>query len=334
MPNGWEKLGASLAGISDSNREDIRTKTMNALAQRDYNVERAKGAIMKQRELERLGESLAGIDGITNPEAYAGVARSGVNLNQVLGAAAKQQQMGFRQAAVDAPTFGDANRQLMGVASGPQAVAAIQGNTTLGNRFVEGGDVRGPTALGQSMIDRNADTGQAALIRANRPPASRSSGGGAGGPTKADLDRIRIESSTAEAELKAAANDLASERVRRDPTKAAEAQARADKATQKLLEIRSKYGVGGGQSGPQLSEALIPANGNYTLDASLPPQLQEEAIRINGGRQPSTIIQPGFQPFEEQFPEAQMHKLKEGEVTTFGNGQRWMLKGGKPVRVG
>ncbi len=38
-------------------------------------------------------------------------------------------------------------------------------------------------------------------------------------------------------------------------------------------------------------------------------------------------------PAAPALPPAAVSQLKEGEVTTFANGQKWTLRGGKPVQV-
>jgi len=184
--SGWAKLGEALAGTSDARRADIEAKTINALASRDANVARAKIGMMKARDQAALGDYFRQI-GMENPEALAGVGRSGVNLNTITGGTGKLQEQRFRQAAVDAATGGDyggANSQLMGVANGPVALPSVQGGMLLGNRLVPGGGDVSVTPVGQAQIGADNARGQAALIRANRPPASRSSGGGSSGAPK------------------------------------------------------------------------------------------------------------------------------------------------------
>lgn len=194
--NGWAKLGAALAGVSDADRADIRAKTINALAATDYNVERAKGAIMKQRELERLGDTFGGMD-IANAPDVANAVRAGVNLNQVYGGLEKKQKMGFRQQAVDAPDWDTANRAALGFGSGPVKLANVQGNTLINNAYQTGGGGVSATPLGESLIAKNAaqaalanTRGQAALITANRPRA----GGGSAAPKLDPVSKREFES--------------------------------------------------------------------------------------------------------------------------------------------
>lgn len=75
--------------------------------------------------------------------------------------------------------------------------------------------------------------------------------------------------------------------------------------------------------------------------------LNEQAIALRSDLVNQAREDSGFEPmdvgrFRAQplpasgggaLPEAARKALREGQVTTFGNGQRWTLRGGKPVRV-
>lgn len=52
--------------------------------------------------------------------------------------------------------------------------------------------------------------------------------------------------------------------------------------------------------------------------------------KLLGNATPAT---PGLTPSAPALPPAAVSQLKEGEVTTFGNGQKWTLSGGKPAQV-
>ena len=97
--SGWGKLGQALAGVSDADRADIEAKTVNALANRDANVARARLAMSKARADSRLGSRLTEI-GIENGEAMADLERAGVNYNQLTSGMGNRQEQGFRENAV------------------------------------------------------------------------------------------------------------------------------------------------------------------------------------------------------------------------------------------
>jgi len=199
MANGWAKLGEALAGVSPAKQAEIEAKTINALATRDANIARTKQAIMKTRELEGLGNSFRDF-GIVNPEAAANISRAGINPRNITGAQGDLQAQGFRQAAVDAATAGDfgaGNAQLMGVARGPVEIPKVVGGVMLGNRLVEGGGGMTVTPVGAAQIGADNARGQAALIRANKPAASRSGGGSTAAPKLSDIDKLRLKSATA-----------------------------------------------------------------------------------------------------------------------------------------
>lgn len=196
MANGWAKLGEALAGVSPAKQAEIEAKTINALATRDANIARTKQAIMKTRELEGLGNSFRDF-GIVNPEAAANISRAGINPRNITGAQGDLQAQGFRQAAVDAPTWDEANVQLRGVARGPVEIPKVVGGVMLGNRLVEGGGGMTVTPVGAAQIGADNARGQAALIRANKPAASRSGGGSTAAPKLSDIDKLRLKSATA-----------------------------------------------------------------------------------------------------------------------------------------
>ncbi|MGP1666462.1 MAG: hypothetical protein ACTS5I_11250 [Rhodanobacter sp.] len=292
MPNGWEKLGEALAGVSSADREDIRTKTINALAARDYNVERAKGAIMKQRELESLGETFREL-GIDSAEAVANAERAGVNLNTMYGGLEKRQTMGYKAAARDqaaAGNFGGANAELFGVTNTPQALAAVQGGMLLGNRFVEGGDIRGPTDVGQSTIRANDARAQASLITANKPRSS----GGSSGVKLSESDKKRRDH-----ELRGIEKQIDSIRSLHGnpPSESAsplrkakykEAMDQLDVLQQQWNETMDRY------DGKVVTSGMEPQGGiPYTVGADIPPEMVAEITRANGGLPPlSAAVAP------------------------------------------
>lgn len=193
MPNGWERLGDALAGTSGARRADIEAKTVNALAQRDTNVARARDALAKSEALASLGTYFADLE---DPENLAGVARSGVNINTLYSGVGQQQKNRFRQGAVDAATagdFGGANAQLFGVASGPVEIPKVSGGMLLSNRLIPGGGDVSVTPVGQSTIRANDARAQASIINANKP---RSSGGGgrSGAPKLGEIEKMRMTS--------------------------------------------------------------------------------------------------------------------------------------------
>ena len=201
--NGWERLGQALAGTSPARQEEIRQRTLNAMAQTDYNLARSRKAVQEQVKRESLGDAFAQIMADDpNARAYADVRLAGVNLNELTNATGNIQKQGFhsdaRDAAVRMMGADNPNSHVFGLTKTPQAFPTIQGGMLLSNRLVPGGGDVSTTAVGQSQIGRNNATGQAALIRANRAPASR--GGGSSAASKmSEIDKIR---------LKAAMDDL------------------------------------------------------------------------------------------------------------------------------
>lgn len=237
--NGWQRLGEALAGASPARREEIRQQTLNALAQTDYNLARSRKAVQEQVKRESLGETFAQImPDVAAARHYADASLAGVNLNELTNAAGNIQEQGFRGSAVDAATAGDwggANAQLMGVANAPVALPTVQGGMLISNRLVPGGGEVSTTPVADSQISRNLAQGQAALIRANRPPAAR---GGAGGePKLGELDKIRLQNAMKDIEpmIAAARNELLANQGAAPGSAGA---ARAEAAQRRLADLQ------------------------------------------------------------------------------------------------
>lgn len=252
MPNGWERLGDALAGTSGARRADIEAKTVNALAQRDTNVARARAALAKSEALASLGTYFADLD---DPENLAGIARSGVNINTLYSGVGQQQKNRFRQGAVDAATagdFGGANAQLFGVASGPVEIPKVAGNMLLSNRLIPGGGDVTVTPIGQSQIRANDARAQASIINANKP---RASGGGRSGaaPKLSEIEKMRLQAElkALEPQLQAALDEVArNQGATAGPgvRKLADAQARVAELQAAQQAIFDKYE--GGMAAP------------------------------------------------------------------------------------
>ena len=350
--NGWAKLGAALAGVSDADRADIRAKTINALAATDYNVERAKGAIMKQRELERLGDTFGGMD-IANAPDVANAVRAGVNLNQVYGGLEKQQKMGFRQQAVDAPDWDTANRAALGFGSGPVKLANVQGNTLINNAYQTGGGGVSATPLGESMIAENAaqaalanTRGQAALITANRPRA----GGGSAAPKLDPVSKREFES--ADKLLNEREKALRAQTVGASTSPAAVARRQAIDAELQAIQAdrQALYGKFRSQlAGDGLGNTFADAAGSElgVIEAEIGrPLTQAEKSQIAAGTfeltvpapgaaTPAVEARPGGYDFAAELPAKALDAVRSagGAPVTFKNGSTWIFRDGQPIRV-
>ena len=215
MPNGWNKLGEALAGIHPARREEIRQQTLQGLARTDSSLANARMDLEKAKHFSQdaLGQYFIDIgsdDPVAAARAQAGVALSGVNYNGLQSGLGERQKQGFRQAAVDAPSWDEANVQLRGLASGPVELPKIAGGVLLGNRFTEGGGKMSVTPVGASTIRANDARAQASIINANKP---RAAGGGRSGaaPKLSEIDKLRLQSElkALEPQLQAALNEVA-----------------------------------------------------------------------------------------------------------------------------
>ena len=291
MPNGWNKLGEALAGIHPARREEIRQQTLQGLARTDSSLAKARMDLEKAKHFSQdsLGGYFLDIDS-EDPEAVArakaGIALSGINYNTLEGGAAKLQEQRFRQAARDAAVEGDhgrANNELWGVASGPVEIPKVSGGMLLSNRYIPGGGDVSVTPIGQSVIDRNAAQGQAAMVRANRPAAS--GGGRAGAPKLSAVDsaRMKAELRIIDAQIDPVLNDIstyAGATAGPGARKLADAEARLAELQRQQQAIFDKYegGMAVKAPAPRLSEMYgveIPAGSNADEMSALIAMNQE-----------------------------------------------------------
>lgn len=203
MANGWDRLGESLAGLSDEKRADIQNKTMAQLAARDSAMANAWTKMDEARYRGGVEDDYAALaDAAATDEdrarAIARVQRGGFNPNTGAGALGKLFEQSVRRQAQEAALAGDmgaANANLFGIASGPQELAKIQGDTVIGNRFVPGGDIRGPTEIGEARIGRLGTQMGADRALAAQRMQPRSSGGGGRAPAAqklSEIDKMRL----------------------------------------------------------------------------------------------------------------------------------------------
>ena len=101
----------------------------------------------------------AALEGLGAPAELAKVFAAGhdpTKLSQYMG---DMQEQGFRGNAASQALAGDwdgANANLMGVANGPQALAAVQGQNLLGNVFLQGGGGVSTTEQGRASMAADA----------------------------------------------------------------------------------------------------------------------------------------------------------------------------------
>lgn len=304
--SGWAKLGEALAGTSPARRADIEAKTMTALAARDAKIAAAKMAMGKARDQAALGDYFKEI-GMENPDAYAGVARSGVNLNTLTRGQGNMQEQAFREAAVEAATKGDwaaGNANMLGVASGPVEIPKVTNGVMLSNRLIPGGGNMTVTPVGEAQIGADNARGQAALIRANRAPASRSGGGSGGGSAKL-TDRQKGQLADIKERKKIVMGVIEATAGAANPASVAE-RTKAERALQELNAAESA--IYDQQEG--LGSRIAPAEPSEVNGVAIPngftPEQFQHAIAINLDRRKSGL---------PDLTEAQMQQLrKTGEV--------------------
>jgi hypothetical protein len=198
----WTRLGILAAGMPAAREDAYRKRLADnlTLGQRGTSLTRDR---MEIEGLEGLGDALiaAGLvpeqAEVVKRNAYG---KSGSDFSASMQGLGHHQEQRFREKGVEAAAGGDwnlANAFGFGFGSGPQELATIQGDVLLGNRFLAGGDMRGPTAVGQARIkDEEASAVRNLASAANYydaaekrvPGGSAGSGGGTfTAPTEASL---------------------------------------------------------------------------------------------------------------------------------------------------
>ncbi len=291
MPNGWNKLGEALAGIHPARREEIRQQTLQGLARTDSSLAKARMDLEKAKHFSQdaLGQYFIDIgsdDPVAAARAQAGVALSGVNYNGLQSGLADRQKMGFRQAAVDAPSWDEANVQLRGLASGPVELPKIAGGVLLGNRFTEGGGEMSVTPVGASTIRANDARAQASIINANKPRAA--GGGRTPGAAKlsaVDSARMKAELKIIDAQIEPLLNVIHNESGATNGPgvrKRAEAEARLAELQAAQKAIFDKYEGGGAPTVPKVPPRASEMFG-IPVPAGMTPEQFAEAIAFNQG---------------------------------------------------
>ncbi|GAB3744793.1 hypothetical protein [Lysobacter olei] len=162
----------------------LQDKLLDARKKRDEEINRA-GA---KDKLVAAGVPVAQAD-LISTLMLGGL---GSNYANTMMGEGRRQEQGFRQSAVDAAKasgdFTDYNAPLLGLENGPVETAKVQDGNILMGMFGDEPAIF-PTEQGRARIEseqalagQRRASGEAALIRANKPPAARSGrSGGADG---------------------------------------------------------------------------------------------------------------------------------------------------------
>jgi hypothetical protein len=142
----WSQLGTALGGsvndaqgqsISFLKGQNLGMQNQHLGAETQAALAQAEERVNKQKALKTLAPMMSKIPGIT-PEmadAAATTLAAGGNVMDMFNAAAKSQEVGFRNAAAAAPTPAGANRQLLNLANGPVDLNQSMGEGTYTDRF-------------------------------------------------------------------------------------------------------------------------------------------------------------------------------------------------------
>lgn len=187
--DGWSRLGSSLASAMSG---EAYGRSYDAAMSRGHELQKkmmeAKIKSDEMRAREELDMRLTQLfpEGSGQAEAASSMLRMGQNFNSITSGYGNIQEQDIRGRALQGVMDGTMNPQtldnLMQVYDGkPRTRAAVQGNTLIDPTIpaaMQGGTI---TGYGQGVLDnaaqRNRDSAAAAMVRANRPLASRVSAG-------------------------------------------------------------------------------------------------------------------------------------------------------------
>ncbi len=167
MATGWGTLGAALGGngAEPAYQEGLAlgAKTQTALAEARKRVDENAA---REQLAQSLGDIFGGTPGPTQNTdqalAYANAARSGVNLGDVFGARAKQQEYDTRARVADTATpEADAQRLLLSLTNGPQETLYKVGGGYADKLHPD----KGLTPLGAALGADTGGGGSAAAIQ-------------------------------------------------------------------------------------------------------------------------------------------------------------------------
>ena len=174
--NGWGMLGQALAG---PNTEQAYQKGQLNAARLGGLLADAQMKVDERLKREEIEASAlrAGI-----PAGHAALLatslRAGFDPTKISGYTGAMQEQGFRGDAVARALAGDwdaSNANLMGVANGPQALASVDGQNLINNRFKEGGGGISTTEQGRAGMAADAARAAASYASANSSNASADS---------------------------------------------------------------------------------------------------------------------------------------------------------------
>jgi len=170
---GWDELGRVLAG--GVNTEAAYQRGQTRAAQLEGLIAQAR---IKKSEADARANLPGALTKLDAPADLATLFAAGIDPRQLSGYTGDVQEQGFRGDAASRALAGDwggANAALMGVANGPQALAAVQGQNLLGNVFLEGGGGISTTEQGRAGIAADAARARASDASAASSYASADS---------------------------------------------------------------------------------------------------------------------------------------------------------------
>lgn len=151
---GWDELGRVLGG--GVNTEAAYQRGQTRAAQLEGLIAQAR---IKKSEADARANLPGALTKLDAPADLATLFAAGIDPRQLSGYTKEVQEQGFRGDAASRALAGDwggANAALMGVASGPQQLAKIEGQNLLSNVFLEGGGGISTTEQGRSSMAADA----------------------------------------------------------------------------------------------------------------------------------------------------------------------------------
>lgn len=172
--SGWGALGAALGGAGNTQAAYQRGQVNAArVAELLSQAQIKRDQVLARQDLE--SKLTAAGNAPDQAGLLATALRGGFNPKEISGYTGDLQEQGFRGDAVQRALAGDwngANANLAGVASGPVALAAVEGQNLINNRYLAGGGGISTTEQGQAGIKADAARAAASYASANSSNAA------------------------------------------------------------------------------------------------------------------------------------------------------------------
>lgn len=372
---GWGSFGQALGqAMSGRQGSSVYDETMLRGHRTQRALKEAQKATLEYQSMMDLEDALSETFGPELARAAAATSNAGGNFQQLSAGRTNMLQGDALSAALQGVQSGqgiaDVN-PLLAVAGGkPVQTTKVEGNTLISPFEALSGQTPTVSPYGEGYLgiqaDRVAGQNRAAMVRATRPPTTRS-GGAANAEEKARKDDIKATARQAYYQLRERAREdldidpagitlgdieYALETAGQWTSPAGDEYVLIDQDVAAPLHPDLAGAIASGAIEPP-APAPAPGLPAQTARGSASPAAAMSGAPVTEPKgQPSAgpgsgesldhiprldLDRGGLEGMEapppQVLPAAARAALKEGKVTTFANGQAWSLRDGVPVRV-